>query len=64
MQIQILLAKYMGRTEDLLGLMENCTGESLEEGENDGAELALLQQGSEQAGKQGGSRFHLTRRTE
>ncbi len=54
----------MGRTQDLLGLMEDCSGESLEEGENGGAEAALLQQGPEQAGEQQGPRLYLTGRTE
>jgi hypothetical protein len=34
--------------------MEDCPGESLEEGENGGAELALLQQGPEQAAEKWG----------
>jgi hypothetical protein len=41
--------------------MKDCSGESLEEGENCGAELALLQQGPDQAGKQGGSRFQFNK---
>ncbi len=35
-------------------MMEDCSGESLEEGENGGAELALLQHGPDQAGEHGG----------
>jgi hypothetical protein len=47
------MAEYIGgKTDNLLRLTEDSSGKSLEEGENGGAELALLQQGPDQAGEQ------------